>query len=60
MRTGYRIPTLHYECPVCHNQDAGYMPYLQHMEPGNLAYYRYVIGLYQDIHGYTSLFGVTK
>lgn len=49
-RDGWGIPIQHYECPKCHNLDAGYMREID----GTLdekVYYRSVIGLYQNIRG---------
>ena len=55
-RDGYGTPILHFECPQCHNLDAGYMRFgLGRM--GELSqdeqkeYFRGVIGMYQNIRG---------
>lgn len=60
VRDGYGIPILHYECPICHNLDAGYMRCTYRMKPDDIMWYQHVIGMYQGIRGYTSFFDVTK
>ena len=53
IRDGFGTPIHHYECPKCHNLDAGYMTYnllegsLEDMED----YFRDIIGIYQGIRG---------
>lgn len=56
IRDGYGTPILHYECPRCHNLDAGYMRFgLGRMnelsDDEQKKYFRYVIGMYQNIRG---------
>lgn len=55
-RGGYGTPIYHYECPKCHNLDAGYM----HFGFGKMSelpdaeqkwYFKSVIGMYQDVRG---------
>jgi len=53
---GYGAPIHHYECPHCHNLDAGYMRFgLGKMDElpreEQEAYFRDVIGMYQSIRG---------
>lgn len=53
IRDGYGTPIYHYECPDCHNLDAGFM---QMWHDGNKEeekqYYRSVIEDYQGIRGF--------
>lgn len=56
IRDGYGTPIHHYECPRCHNLDAGYMRFgLGKMDElpreEQEAYFRDVIGMYQNIRG---------
>lgn len=56
IRDGYGTPIHHYECPHCHNLDAGYMRFgLGKMDElpreEQEAYFRDVIGMYQNIRG---------
>lgn len=56
IRDGYGTPILHYECPRCHNLDAGYMQFgLGRMnelsDDEQKEYFRSVIGMYQNIRG---------
>ena len=51
IRDGWGMPIYHYECPECHNLDAGYMC----QRDGSMdekVYYRSVIGLYQGVRGF--------
>lgn len=55
-RGGYGIPIYHYECPQCHNLDAGAMQLRPDKEPEfpkseQKNYIRSVIEMYQDIRG---------
>lgn len=49
-RDGYGMPIYHYECPKCHNLDAGYMRQ-KDASTDEKEYYRHVIGYYQGIRG---------
>lgn len=56
IRDGYGTPINHYECPCCHNLDAGYMRFgLGRMselsDDEQKKYFRDVIGMYQNIRG---------
>lgn len=55
-RGGYGTPIYHYECPMCHNLDAGYMRFgLCKMndlpDEEQKEYFKSVITMYQDIRG---------
>ena len=50
IRDGYGIPIYHYECPICHNLDAGAM-LNQKDGKGEREYYQHVINMYQKIRG---------
>lgn len=56
IRDGYGTPIYHYECPQCHNLDAGYMRLgLGRMnelpDDEQKEYFRGVISIYQNIRG---------
>lgn len=51
IRDGYGMPIHHYECPECHNLDAGFM-FQKENTSEEQKYYRHVIGMYQGIRGY--------
>ena len=56
IRDGYGTPIHHYECPQCHNLDAGYMRFrLGEMsklpDEEQKEYFKSVIGMYQNIRG---------
>lgn len=56
IRDGYGTPIYHYECPQCHNMDAGYMRFgLGKMselpDEDQEIYFRHILGMYQNIHG---------
>lgn len=55
-RDGWGTPVYHYECPDCHNLDAGCM--LTHHndmdEEEEKMYYRHVISMYQNIRGFNT------
>lgn len=56
IRDGYGTPIYHFECPQCHNLDAGYMRFgLGRMNElpdyKQKEYFRDVIGMYQNIRG---------
>ena len=53
IRDGYGTPISHYECPECHNLDAGFMR-LWHDgdKEEEKRYYRSVIKMYQGIRGF--------
>ena len=58
IRDGYGTPIHHYECPMCHNLDAGYMS-LRICENNTLdeytkLYFQEVIEMYQGIRGFAS------
>ena len=55
-RGGYGTPIYHYECPQCHNLDAGYMRFgLCKMkdlpDEEQKKYFKRVIDMYQNIRG---------
>lgn len=50
-RGGYGTPIHHYECPQCHNLDAGFMK-KRLFDLGEEPYYRGVISMYQGIRGF--------
>lgn len=59
-RGGYGTPIYHYECPKCHNLDAGYMRFgLCKMndlpDEEQKEYFKSVITMYQDIRGIRKL-----
>lgn len=49
-RDGYGRPIYHFECPNCHNLDAGAMS-IQYDDEEEREYYRSVIDMYQNIRG---------
>jgi hypothetical protein len=52
-RGGYGVPIHHFECPNCRNLDAGFM----RERDGTIdekAYYRSVVGVYQNIRGFNN------
>lgn len=49
-RDGYGRIIHHYECPVCHNLDAGYMRE-DFGDEDERIYFQHVIGMYQNIRG---------
>ena len=56
IRDGYGTPIHHYECPQCHNLDAGYMRFgLDRMnelpDDEQKEYFKGVISIYQNIRG---------
>ena len=55
IRDGYGAPVYHYECPDCHNLDAGYIS-LQHDNDNDKEnvkkYYQNIIKRYQGIRGF--------
>ncbi len=50
MRDGYGLPIHHFECPKCHNPDAGAMR-IQNNNEEEQKYYQSVISMYQNIRG---------
>jgi len=50
-RDGWGVPIHHYECPSCHNLDAGFM-----IEKCGTSeehkYYQHVVGMYQGVRGF--------
>lgn len=50
IRDGYGRPISHFECPKCHNLDAGAMS-IQDDNEEEREYYRSVISMYQNIRG---------
>lgn len=57
IRDGYGTPIHHYECPMCHNLDAGYMAFsLGKMDElsvnEQIEYFQDVIGMYQGRRGF--------
>ena len=55
LRGGFGTPINHYECPQCHNLDAGFMTYLliHDMDESEVEkYFRATISIYQNIRGY--------
>ncbi len=57
LRDGYGTPIYHYECPQCHNLDAGYMAYDPLLDNGSHPkeaelYFQHVISLYQGVRGF--------
>ena len=51
IRDGWGTPIGHYECPNCHNLDAGFMKVKEDTEDER-EYYRHVIGMYQGVRGF--------
>ena len=51
IRDGYGWPIHHFECPVCHNLDAGAI-IIKDDDEDERSYYQAVIGLYQNIRGF--------
>lgn len=56
VRDGYGTPIHHYECPQCHNLDAGYMQFglgkmSELTDEEQKEYFKSVIGMYQNIRG---------
>lgn len=56
IRDGFGTPIHHFECPECHNLDAGYMRFgLGNMselpDDGQKKYFQSVIRMYQNIRG---------
>ena len=52
VRDGFGRPIHHYECPKCHNLDAGYMRFGSMRETKETkAYFRSVISMYQSLRG---------
>lgn len=53
IRDGYGIPIFHYECPMCHNLDAGYMSLRickdNVLDEDTRLYFQEVIKMYQGI-----------
>lgn len=50
MRDGFGRPIRHYECPQCHNLDAGYMGFdSTDVSEETKAYFKSVISMYQNI-----------
>ena len=49
-RDGYGTPIYHFECPHCHNLDAGCMADKE--QDGWHDYCKHVISFYQDVRGY--------
>ena len=53
IRDGYDTPISHYECPECHNLDAGFMQMWHDSDKEEeKRYYRSVIKMYQGIRGF--------
>ena len=50
-RGGYGVPIHHYECPICHNLDAGFMTEREG-DNDERKYYQSVIRQYQNIRGF--------
>lgn len=50
-RDGYGMPIRHYECPQCHNLDAGFMRQRDSSEVEK-EYYHHIIKMYQNIRGF--------
>lgn len=60
IRDGYGTPIHHFECPMCHNLDAGYMQFgLGRMDELPISeqkkYFQDVIALYQGIRGFAKI-----
>ena len=60
IRDGYGTPIHHFECPMCHNLDAGHMQFsLGHMDELPVSkqkeYFQDVIALYQGIRGFAKI-----
>ena len=51
IRDGYGMPINHYECPICHNLDAGAMLIREDNEDER-KYYQYIINIYQGVRGF--------
>lgn len=51
IRDGYGTPIHHYECPICHNLDAGAM-FIREDNEGEHKYYQHVISIYQGVRGF--------
>ena len=54
IRDGYGWPIFHFECPNCHNLDAGAMG-IRDDDEEEREYYRSVISMYQNIRGIKKL-----
>ena len=52
LRGGWGIPIHHYECPICHNLDAGFMLEKEGNDEVEQKYYQGVISYYQNIRGF--------
>lgn len=57
IRDGFGTPINHFECPICHNLDAGYMRLgvgrmLELNRNEQTRYFKDVIALYQGIRGF--------
>ena len=53
IRDGWGTPISHYECPDCHNLDAGFMQMWHNCDKEEeKRYYRSVIEKYQGIRGF--------
>lgn len=60
IRDGYGTPIHHFECPMCHNLDAGYMQFglgcMDKLPVSNQKkYFQDVITLYQGIRGFAKI-----
>ena len=50
IRDGFGRPIYHYECPICHNLDAGFMSIFE-ADGYDYIYCQEVIKMYQNIRG---------
>ena len=53
IRDGFGPPIYHYECPDCHNLDAGFMEEKTGCN-NEKEFYRVIIGMYQGVRGFST------